>query len=204
MKKLLALILSVAVVASIAAAGTLAYLNAGTGVVENTFTVGTEAGGGTISGYIDETDIDSESGERTTEGNHYTDVFPGSTLVKDPTVHIDDDSESCWLFVGVRNDQPEKLEIQNLSSDMEEVGAVNGYTVYLVKTVQNAGDEFLVFDGVKVPAALDNEGVKDINTSLITPKRLAGLALRTAKALLWRISIDSKLCPSQSNPTLYI
>ena len=39
-KKLLALILSVAVVASIAAAGTLAYLTAQTDDVVNTFTVG--------------------------------------------------------------------------------------------------------------------------------------------------------------------
>lgn len=98
-KKLLALILSVAVVASIAAAGTLAYLTATTDDVVNTFTVGN------IDIDLKEHVIDNEGNltEEPTIEQIYARVQPGEVLNKDPFVTVEPGSENCFLYVCVDN-----------------------------------------------------------------------------------------------------
>lgn len=178
-KKFLALVLSLAVVASLAAAGTLAYLNANTTTVTNAFSVGTDGKNGAIKVSLDEADI-ANPGQRTTTGNTYENVFPGSELQKDPTVHIAEDSESCWVFVGVKNENANLLQIQNLNADMTKVGTTTtteklGYDVYLINAVQNAKANFKVFDGVKVPAGADD--ISAINSQTI---KVAAYAIQAA------------------------
>lgn len=76
--------------------GTLAYLTS-TATVKNTFTVGN------VKITMDEMDVDDSTpnAERDTE-NKYK-LLPGKTYVKDPTIHVDSNSEDCWLFVKVDN-----------------------------------------------------------------------------------------------------
>lgn len=79
---------------------TMAYLTSTTQVVKNTFTVGN------VKITLDEAEVD-EYGEnengRTTEGNEYK-LIPGHTYVKDPTIHVVEKSEVCYLFIKVTND----------------------------------------------------------------------------------------------------
>lgn len=96
-----ALLLTLCAVALVVATvfGTMAYLTS-TDKVENTFTVGK------VAITLDETKVD-ENGAAVTpaervDSNSYK-LMPGHTYTKDPTVHVDADSENSWIFVKVEN-----------------------------------------------------------------------------------------------------
>lgn len=81
-KKTLALVLALTLLVAGVVGGTLAWLTATTGEVQNTFTVG---------------DINIDLAETTTNYK----MVPGNTIAKDPTVTVKANSEACWLFVKV-------------------------------------------------------------------------------------------------------
>jgi len=83
MKKILAFVLSLVLVAGLSIAGTVAYLTSVTGEVKNTFTVG---------------DIEITLTETTGSTYH---IVPGKNISKNPTVGVGENSEPCWLFVTV-------------------------------------------------------------------------------------------------------
>ena len=69
--------------------------------VQNTFTVGK------VEITLDEAKVDSygneiANAERVKE-NQYK-LIPSHTYVKDPTIHVDSNSEDCYLFVKIQND----------------------------------------------------------------------------------------------------
>lgn len=174
-KKILALAMSVAVVASIAAAGTLAWLTGETGVVTNQFNVGTDAKDGSILVGVDEdavTDPNVESkgdAERTGKviGNTYKDIMPGDTLSKTPNVYVKDRSQNCYMFVAVKNPNATALEItgwnEAFTGETNKVATVGDYVVYFYPTEMQAGDEFQVFTGVNVAGTLTNETLPNLN-----------------------------------------
>lgn len=82
-KKTFALLLSLVLVFGVVAGGTLAWLTQTTTPVVNTFTYG---------------DINIELGETT--GEDYK-IIPGVDIAKDPKVTVKANSEACWLFVKV-------------------------------------------------------------------------------------------------------
>lgn len=101
-KKFLAVAMSASVVASVAAAGTLAYLT-GEDTAVNTFTVGK------VAINLDEAKVGPDGkaltgadAERVKE-NEYKNIVPGATLDKDPTVTVEADSADCYVYVAVRN-----------------------------------------------------------------------------------------------------
>ncbi len=89
--------------------GTMAYLTSKDSV-NNTFTVGK------VKLTLDETKVDeygekyldsddssvSESSAVKVQANTYN-LVPGHTYIKDPTVHVEADSEDCYVFVKVEN-----------------------------------------------------------------------------------------------------
>lgn len=82
MNKKLITAASIALAACVAIGGTIAYLTAESGPIENTFTVG-------------KVDINLTETERTYK------MIPGTTLDKDPTVTVEAGSEASWVFVKV-------------------------------------------------------------------------------------------------------
>ena len=79
---------------------TMAYLTSHDSV-QNTFTVGK------VEITLDEAKVDSygneiANAERVKE-NEYK-LIPSHTYVKDPTIHVDSNSEDCYLFVKIQND----------------------------------------------------------------------------------------------------
>lgn len=78
MKKTIAIVALVVLVAVASVLGTLAYLT-DTRTVENTFTMGD------VKIKLDETDVNDPEGDRVTENDY--EVYPGAIVTKDPIVH---------------------------------------------------------------------------------------------------------------------
>lgn len=99
MKKALMVVLSLVLVACLSIGGTVAYLSS-TAKVSNNIAVGS------IAITMDETKV-TEDGKAVSPAervvsNDYR-IMPGSEYVKDPTVHVDDDSADCYVYVKVEN-----------------------------------------------------------------------------------------------------
>ena len=78
---------------------TMAYLTS-TDSVTNTFTVGK------VTITLDEAKVDEygkeEEGASRVDANTYK-LIPGHTYTKDPQIHVDTNSEDCYLFVKIEN-----------------------------------------------------------------------------------------------------
>lgn len=104
LRKFLMLVSSALLLVCVTVGATVAYLTAETGPVTNTFTIGNVRFA--LSGGLDEADVDEygepiEGAERVT-ANEYK-LLPGHNYTKDPTVHVDANSDAAWLFVTVDN-----------------------------------------------------------------------------------------------------
>lgn len=101
-KKIIAIALCAALAVGGVVAGSLAFFT-DTDTVTNNFTVGD------IQIELDEAKVGADGQEITGEGaarvkeNTYK-LYPGKSYDKDPTVHIEADSENCYVFVTVKND----------------------------------------------------------------------------------------------------
>ena len=95
-RKAILLVLCVICLVVASVMGTLAYLT-DTEAVTNTFTVGK------VGLSLDETDTDNSSADKDRDQANVYHLLPGHTYDKDPIVHIDSDSEDCWVFVKVEN-----------------------------------------------------------------------------------------------------
>lgn len=93
-KKVLALCLVIALAATAIIGGTLAYFTDTTGNVENTFTMGK------VKITLDETNINDPNGDRVTENDYTgTAMVPGHVFQKDPTIHVEANSEESYIFL---------------------------------------------------------------------------------------------------------
>ena len=121
MKKTLTVVIALVLVVVMSVAGTVAYLTSQV-TVTNAFTVGN------VTITMDEAKVDVygvKDGDTRVTTNTYR-LIPGHTYIKDPVVHVDADSENCWLFV----------KVENGISDLEATGtttiaaqlAANGWT----------------------------------------------------------------------------
>lgn len=176
-KKIIAIALCAALAAGGVMAGSLAYLT-DTEAVTNTFTVGN------VEIVLNETDVDTagkkDSDARVTENEYH--LLPGHTYTKDPTVHVDEDSEDCYVFVTVKNDiadiecdedNCDKIAVQmqkngwillkdgekTVQYDVDDTDAVNLVDVYAYKTTvaKNAADKDLkVFSQFKIDGDVTN------------------------------------------------
>ena len=109
MRRMLFTLALVLVVAVASVGGTIAWLKVSTASVVNTFTVG---------------DINITLTETT--GNDYK-IIPGKEISKDPKVTVKANSEACWLFIKIEeNNWPNVMEtIGDEASGTERVRTVN-------------------------------------------------------------------------------
>lgn len=129
---------------------TMAYLTSKTDVVTNTFTVGK------VTITLDEADVDLmgvKDSDARVKANEYK-LIPGHTYIKDPTVHVDDESEDCWLFVKVENGLEDIIDAKTIEDQMNDNGwsSVAGETnIYAYEKIATAktGD-YKVFDNFKL------------------------------------------------------
>ena len=99
MRKILAMVMALALTAALAVGGTLAYLTSKDTVV-NTFTVGN------VNITMDEAPVDTMgtviAGDRRDTNDYH--LLPGHKYSKDPIVHVTAGSEDSYLFVKLEND----------------------------------------------------------------------------------------------------
>lgn len=123
-----ALLLALCAVLLVAASvlGTLAYLTS-QDQVTNTFSVGS------VSLTLDEQDVKPDGTKDTddrVDSNTYH-LLPGHKYIKDPIIHIAENSESCWVFVKVENGidayEAETTTGENAYTDIAAQIAANGW-----------------------------------------------------------------------------
>lgn len=135
---------------------TMAFLTS-KDTVTNTFTVGK------VTITLDEADVNNDgtyvsNKDARVDANEYK-LIPGHTYIKDPTIHVADDSEECWLFVKVENGlaNAEAEGATSIESQMAAKGwaKVEGTDVYAYATKQAAGADVVVFDNFKIAGTTD-------------------------------------------------
>lgn len=170
-RKILVSLAALALVAAISIGGTLAYLTS-KDEVKNTFTVGN------VTITMDETDVDDSTKDAARDTENSYKLLPGKTYTKDPIIHVDANSESCYLFVTIKNEIAAIEDANNsVEKQMEAKGwaKVNGVTgvnnlyVY-IGTEENASDpkvvaadaDVTVFEQIAIKGeGVTNEGLKD-------------------------------------------
>ena len=146
--------------------GTLAYLT-DTETAANVFTVG-KVGITLDEANTDKDKVDGAIPERDTSNDYH--LIPGQTYPKDPTIHVNADSEDCWLFVKVENGiaaieadtEPEGTTDRYL--EIEDQLKANGWNllpgktnIYTRTSPASAGDNIVVFSEFKI----DGSGVNN-------------------------------------------
>lgn len=110
MKKKIALLMAAVMLFGVTVGATIAWLTSLSATVTNTMTVGD------VKITLDETDVDlggvQDSSSRVTE-NRYK-LYPGKSYTKDPVIHVDEESEDCFVFV----------KVVNALTDIEDAGPV--------------------------------------------------------------------------------
>ena len=136
---------------------TMAYLTSEDSVT-NTFTVGK------VTITLDEADVDLmgvKDGDARVKANEYK-LIPGHTYIKDPTIHVADDSEECWLFVKVENGlsaiEANTSEDLSIAAQMAAKGwtpVAEGSNIYAYSTKQTARANVVVFDNFTISGTAD-------------------------------------------------
>lgn len=183
MKKSKAILMALCAVLLVAASvmGTLAYLTS-TDSVTNTFTVGK------VEITLDEADVNADGtpvqGADRVDANEYH-LLPGHTYAKDPIIHVDANSEKCYLFVKVVNEiaaieekgTTEAPAATTVAAQMTANGwkAVDGQTGVFVytKNTENpfavaGGENVTVFEKFIIDDDVDNATLANYSNKKIT------------------------------------
>ncbi len=177
-----ALLMSLCAVLLVAASvlGTMAYLTDSKDV-KNTFTVGN------VAIKLDEAKVDEKGNlvknqddtlaDRVTQ-NEYK-LLPGHTYTKDPTVHVDANSEDCYLFVKVDNqiaaieaDENTTVAAQMAAKGWKAVEGKDGIYVYVGTTATpvavKANDNVTVFEQLVIAGTVNGDTLKAYENKTIT------------------------------------
>ncbi len=143
---------------------TMAYLTDNKQVT-NTFTVGK------VAITLDEAKVDLYGKEVENTGRVQTNTYkliPGHTYTKDPTVHVSEGSEDCWLFVKLENGletitADTKIETQMGDKGWALIDQTNNIWAY--NRIASAKDEVKVFENFTLKADAE---VEKYQTATIT------------------------------------
>lgn len=169
-----ALLMSLCAVLLVAASvlGTMAYLTSND-KVKNTFTVGN------VAITMDETDVDDSTPNKERDQANSYKLLPGHTYTKDPIIHVDANSEDCYLFVKVDN-QIAAIEAngnttvaaQMATKGWKAVEGKDGIYVYVGTTAApvavKANDNVTVFEQLVIAGTVNGDTLKDYKNKTIT------------------------------------
>ena len=168
-KKILVTLLCAVLLVTGTVAVTVAYLT-DSASVQNTFTFG-QVGISLDEAKVntDGTVIEGEDAGRDV-GNKYH-LIPGHEYTKDPTIHVDDDSEDCWLFVKLNNGLKDIISGKTTYSEADAENSIytietqmskNGWTcidtinnVWAYKEIVSANEDVPVFGMFKLTDSAD-------------------------------------------------
>lgn len=172
-----ALLMSLCAVLLVAASvlGTMAYLTDSKDV-KNTFTVGN------VSIDLDEAKVNTDgtvvTGADRVKTNSYK-LLPGHTYTKDPIIHVDANSEDCYLFVKVDNqiaaieaDENTTVAAQMAAKGWKAVEGKDGIYVYVGTTAApvavKANDNVTVFEQLVIAGTVNGDTLKAYENKTIT------------------------------------
>ena len=132
--------------------------------VKNTFTFGQ------VGISLDEADVNTDGtlieGAARVKANEYH-LIPGHTYVKDPVVHVDSNSENCWLFVKLDNGLKSIIDSETIEEQMQ----INGWTsidadknIWAYKEICKANCNISTFTEFKL---VDDAKVSDFGQAVI-------------------------------------
>lgn len=166
-KRALTVVVALVLAVGCAIGGTIAYLTS-TDQVVNTFTVGD------VAITLDEAKVNPDGslveGAGRVQANSYK-LMPGKTYIKDPTVHVDADSEDSYLFVKVENGIANIEGEKTIAKQMTEKGwtpVANTTDIYAYKDIVNAGTDVIVFDNFTVAGTVEGNALADYADKTIT------------------------------------
>lgn len=169
-----ALLMSLCAVLLVAASvlGTMAYLTDSKDV-KNTFTVGN------VAITMDETDVDDSTPNKERDQANSYKLMPGHTYTKDPIIHVDANSEDCYLFVKVDNqiaaieaDGHTTVAAQMAAKGWKAVEGKDGIYVYVGTTAApvavKANDNVTVFEQLVIAGTVNGDTLKTYENKTIT------------------------------------
>lgn len=169
-----ALLMSLCAVLLVAASvlGTMAYLTDSKDV-KNTFTVGN------VAITLDETDVDNSTPNKERDQANSYKLLPGHTYTKDPIIHVDANSEDCYLFVKVDNqitaieaDGNTTVAAQMAAKGWKAVEGKDGIYVYVGTTAApvavKANDNVTVFEQLVIAGTVNGDTLKTYENKTIT------------------------------------
>lgn len=169
-----ALLMSLCAVLLVAASvlGTMAYLTDSKDV-KNTFTVGN------VTITMDETDVDDSTPNKERDQANSYKLLPGHTYTKDPIIHVDANSEDCYLFVKVDNqiaaieaDGNTTVAAQMAAKGWKAVEGKDGIYVYVGTTAApvavKANDNVTVFEQLVIAGTVNGDTLKTYENKTIT------------------------------------
>ncbi len=165
--KALLLALCAVMLVCVSVMGTVAYLTS-TDSVENTFTVGS------VKITMDEAKVNEdgtevENADRVKTNKYH--LLPGHSYTKDPTIHVDAESEDCWLFVKLEDGLTAIQDTETVLTQMGKNGwtLVEGTTnIYAYKDVATAETkDYVVFGSFKIKGDVDNDTLAEYKDKTI-------------------------------------
>lgn len=185
-RKVLLAVLCAALLVGASVAGTLAYMQS-SATVTNTFTTGN------VDITMDETKVDLY-GEAVAEAAPVTEnsykLIPGHEYIKDPTIHVTNTSEDCWLVVKIQNDLGEDVTFTPNTANWEKLqGELTGTSYWLYKESVSGGANIQVFD--KFTYTSNTPTVDDVTGKTITVTAYAIQADGIAKTSVWTTVQDA-------------
>ncbi len=157
-KKILVLLLCAVLLVGASIAGTVAYLTDTDNVVTNTFTVGE------IEITLDEAKVNKygevDGNSRVIENSYL--LVPGCEYVKDPTVHVKNTSEDCYIFVTVDNQIAAVEADTTIAAQIKAKGWTELQTgVYYKTWKQGDAVDLVVFEKFTVKADVTGDVLDD-------------------------------------------
>jgi uncharacterized protein YpmB len=144
---------------AIVTGSTIAYMTSTTLPVTNTFTYGTVSI--TLDeGKVGDNGLFADNAATRVMANSYK-VVPGNSYDKDPTVHVGENSDSCYIFVnvinGFTNYEANVDGKDTVAEQMEDNGWINmsGNIWYKANAVTK-GTNHVVFSKLHISDSLDN------------------------------------------------
>lgn len=211
-KSILLTLTAVVLAMAIGVGGTIAYFTSTTTEVQNTFTVGN------VAITLDEAKVtyaDDKwtAGEDRDTTNTYENVYPGAHLPKDPTIHVDDNSQQAYVAMKVviskaaawkalAEDHASLNDLQTVFEGYNEdnwtkIAATeqgdNLVYVYMWEQGKvSAGDDLTLFTAMNIPEELSSQEIKTIDGFTVTATGYAvqaqGVTAETAQAELLKLA----------------
>lgn len=183
LKKILTLMCCAVLLVCISVGATVAYLTSQDSVT-NTFTVGK------VKITLDELDVDnSTEGENDRDQANAYHLLPSTSYEKDPTVHVEADSENSWLFVKVENGIAD-IETTDTTKTIAAQIAANNWTAldgvanvyYKSYTKQDTVKDEVVFSTFEIAGNVSNATIDQYTDAeiVITAYAIQAQGLETA------------------------